>query len=96
MKACARGKEKFNQLSEKTFDKLRVWVHKYEGVSVDELPPTSSSIKLNILRARYVTYMYIKCLENEAPKLDPLRFGYAENNGLLTPKSVGSYLPSDK
>lgn len=73
----------------KTFDELRYWMyHHGKTFSVTELPPTSESIRLHILRAFFIVYNQNNCLEEKTTSLDPLLFGYKmENDGLIL-KSV--------
>lgn len=78
----------------KTFDELRVWVYRYGSKgSLKDLPPTSASIRLHILRALHATLTYVTCLEENAPTLDPLCYGYVECDGGLVPKRVETLLP---
>ena len=48
----------------KSFDKLRSYQYHYStNNAIRELPPTSASINLHILRAFYLTHIQLSCLE---------------------------------
>ena len=68
--------------------------HYGNTTSILDLPPTSNSIKLHILRAFYATYEQINLLNAECLKLDPLQFGYVLEDEYLIPKKVAISFPS--
>ena len=77
-----------------TFNQLRAWFYTHaDRFSVEDLPATSSSIQLHILRAFYIVYTHTHCLDRDAFKLDPLLFGYEEQDDLLMPAKVKILLP---
>lgn len=79
----------------KTFDELRYWMyHHGKTLAITQLPPTSASIRLHILRAFYIVHTQNRCLEKNVTSLNPLLFGYKEENGCLIPRSVTSIFPS--
>lgn len=60
--------------NKKTFDELRCWSYCWvltKNCLVENLPPTSNSIKLHILRAFYVVNTQLNCLNSYATALDP-------------------------
>lgn len=77
-----------------TFDEFRLWSYN-RGIctTVFELPPTSNSIRLHILRALFVTHQQINILNEEANKLKPEFFGYELENGYIVPKKVPLQYP---
>ncbi|XP_031784055.1 uncharacterized protein LOC107981544 [Nasonia vitripennis] len=81
-----------------TFDELRFWMYHYGNTaSILDLPPTSNSIKLHILRAFYATFEHMNLLNAECPKLDPLEFGYIQQEEHLIPIKVAvSFPPMDE
>ena len=58
-----------------------------------DLPPTSQSIKGNILRAFYGTYLQLHCLEKV--HLDSQNFDYSLVDGILQPNQNQILLPDD-
>ena len=68
--------------------------HYGNTTSILDLPPTSNSIKLHILRAFYATYEQINLLNAECLKLDPLQFGYVLEDDYLILKKVAISFPS--
>lgn len=78
----------------KTFDELRNWTyHHAKSVTVENLPPTSNSVNLHILRAFYICYEQYNCLCSTARKLDPCLFGYKTEDGMLVPQRIMSIFP---
>ena len=79
----------------KTSDELRVWsYHHAKCVLIEELPPTSKSIRLHILRSFYVVYTQINCLNKYARQLNPTEYGWNQEDDLLLPEKVLILLPS--
>lgn len=77
-----------------TFNELRLWSYKFsKNFTLADLPPTTDSIRLHILRSYFVTYMYINCLNNQAPKLNPINYGFRFEGTLLVPQKVEILLP---
>lgn len=75
----------------KSFDTLRF--NSCNKLLSTELPPTSATIRLDILRAFYVTYQQ-KNLLNFCPKLlDPLQFGYSSEDERLVPRKINILFP---
>ena len=78
-----------------TFDDLRYWTNHFtNAVSVNELPPTSQSIRLHILRALYITYYQINLLQSNIEQLDPLKFGYIIEENCLIPAKIHILYPT--
>ena len=77
-----------------TFDELRVSSYYHsKSVLIEDLPPTSASMRLHILRAFYITYTQTNCLNRFKAPLNPLLFGYQIQDDLLVPKQVKILLP---
>ena len=74
----------------KTFDELRSFYyhHHKTSFSISDLPPTSTSILLHILRAFFDTHAQISYLKSMNERLDLLMFGYKIENRKLLPKKV--------
>ncbi|KAF5291227.1 hypothetical protein FQR65_LT11462 [Abscondita terminalis] len=73
----------------KSFDDLRYNLyHHSKPMSFRDLPPTSATIKLYILRAYYVTYQQLTCLNAQSLKLDLSLFGYALDDDVLVTQRV--------
>ncbi|XP_033218033.1 uncharacterized protein LOC117173515 [Belonocnema kinseyi] len=70
----------------KTFDQLRFAMYHFNNSGIHDLPPTSASIRLHIQRAFYNTNLQLNCLNALSKQLNPLLFGYYEENGCLFPK----------
>lgn len=78
-----------------TFNELRYLLyHHGKKIAFTDLPPTSSSMKLHILRAIYHTHLQITCITESPSILDPCQFGYEQLGGRLIPKSVIELYPS--
>lgn len=81
----------------KTFNEFRYWSYCYsKKFAVEELPPTSASIKLHILRAFFVTYTQLHCFQVNVEKLDATSFGFVMEDELLLPQKVDVLLPLDE
>lgn len=78
-----------------SFDDLRLWNYHFKSTLVEEMPPTSNSIKLHILRSLYVTHSQITCLDSNAQELDPTEFGFIEKDDLLMPERVDTLKPPE-
>ena len=79
----------------KTLDQLRF--HKYhhaKRASLEDLPPTSYSIRLHIKRAYLATYEMISIFTSQA-SLDPRQFGFELNDELLIPSNGRNPIPED-
>ena len=68
-----------------SFDSLRLEAHRGSVVSLDKLPPTSSSIRGHIRRAFFAIRNGLTLLDESAP-LDPTDYGWKTHNGLLLPQ----------
>lgn len=77
----------------KNFDELRLWSYHHKVGSIEDLPPTSNSINLHILRAFYVVYSQLTCLDMTAIKLDPTMFGFVLEDGKLKIKKITTFVP---
>lgn len=55
-----------------------------------ELPPTSSSARLHILQALFITYKQMNVLGNP-PEIDPTLFGFQEDEDFLIPAKISQY-----
>ena len=77
----------------KNFDELRIFSYHLKCALIDDLPPTSNTIKLHILRAYYIVYCHINCLEITVTSIDPKLFGFVEENDLLLPEKVEILIP---
>ena len=78
----------------KTFNELRLWsYHHSKCALVEDLPPTSSSIKLHILRSFYIVYTQTNCLDMNVTLLDPTQYGFIVEDDLLMPQQVQIVLP---
>lgn len=70
-----------------TFDELRFSLYRQgKGYIISDLPPTSASIRLHILRAFYAVYRQVQCLNPNKLILDPLQFGYYQQDHYILPK----------
>ena len=77
-----------------TFDHLRVWsYYQAKCTLVEDLPLTSKSIRLHILRSFYVVFTQINCLIKNIIQLDPCSFRWKEENELLLPERVEILFP---
>jgi len=68
----------------KTFNELRVEMHK-NGIPINKLPPTSSVIKGHLLRGFYLIRKAISLLNECETQIDPLKFGWHGETGILLP-----------
>src|ERR1051325_6624243 len=69
--------------------------HQKKVVNFERLTPTSTSVRLHIKRAYYQCHRWINALSAEE-QLDPLEYGYIENDGALEPQiTSSSILPAD-
>ena len=61
------------------------------------IPPDKEMMKMKILRAHYVSYMWKNCLNGRYTHLDPCEFGWVQKCGMMAPLWYeGSNLPSDE
>ena len=75
-----------------TFDELRVWSYYHAKCAlIENLPPTSKTIRLHILRSFYIVFMQTNCLDLKY--LDPTLFGWKEDSDLLLPDRVQILIP---
>ena len=77
----------------KTMGELRYHLFHCSKKTTLDLPPTSQSIKGNILRAFYGTYLQLHCLEKV--HLDSQNFDYSLADGILQPNQNQILLPDD-
>ena len=69
------------------FNELRYSVYYKKLCDYSDLPPTTDSIRLHILRAYYATHQQISLLEKNRRILDPLKYGYCyDDDDILMPK----------
>ena len=68
-----------------TFDQLRLDVHRHKVVGLEELPPTSSVIRGHLRRAFYVIRNAFTLLDDEESQLDPIHYGWINQEGILMP-----------
>uniref|UniRef100_A0A6P7FZ99 Uncharacterized protein LOC114325789 n=1 Tax=Diabrotica virgifera virgifera TaxID=50390 RepID=A0A6P7FZ99_DIAVI len=97
---CTKNAEKFLVNITKTvdcnctsFDELRVWIYKHKNSVIENLPPTSNSIKLHILRAFYVVHIQTNVLNSAMDELDPTSYGFFMDDNLLMPQKVHILIP---
>ncbi|OXU22397.1 hypothetical protein TSAR_010977, partial [Trichomalopsis sarcophagae] len=77
-----------------TFNELRVWSYHHATCdSTENLPPTSATMRLHILRAFYIVNLQTKCLLEKNSPLNVLAFGFKKENDLLIPEIVTILLP---
>lgn len=68
-----------------TMDQLRLWMYYWNNKkNLEDLPPTSRSVREHILRSLFCTYNQIMCLESQT-NLDSTLFGYKSTEGCLLP-----------
>ena len=76
----------------KTLDHLRYTLyHQRTGTTIQDLPPTSTATWSHILRAFYVTYTQVNCLQNV--DLYPLEYGFELQDGSIVPTKNYQPLP---
>ena len=76
-----------------SFDQVRYWYYCKKMCNFTELPPTSSSIRLHILRSHYVTNFQISLLDEHYVPLNPLHYGYYEADNYLLPEKIKNLFP---
>lgn len=77
-----------------TMNEYRSFMHHHrKGITLADLPPTSSSIKQHILRAFYVTYLMRTIVDKDAYELNPIEYGYELSEDVLVPKAGLNLLP---
>lgn len=75
-------------------DELRYWYYcQIKSVTTENLPPTSQTIRLHILRCFYIVHLQIHCLDVNTTSLDPQLFGFVKDDDLLVPKKIHTLLP---
>lgn len=79
-----------------SFDDYRYFTYNHAATwtSFDNLPPTSKSIRLHILRAFYATYYQIHCLNTQITELNPISFGYKKDGDDLIPERIENIFPT--
>lgn len=78
----------------KTMDELRMFLYTPgKNISIEDLPPTSASIRSHILRAYYNTHLYVTCLNDDITQLDSIQFGYEDVGDCLQPSRTTSLFP---
>lgn len=78
----------------KTLDELRYWMyHHSKSITLDKLPPTSYRATEHIKRAFYMTYLMLNCLEGLV--LDPIEYGFYQQDDLLLPCISKRIVPSE-
>ena len=75
-------------------DELRYHLYHHSKASLLDLPPTSYATAAHMLRAYYVTYLQMDCL-NDTHLISPNDLGYEESDGLLFPITALRLLPDD-
>ncbi|KAK7072864.1 hypothetical protein SK128_004652, partial [Halocaridina rubra] len=76
-------------------DDLRDHNYHHSKASPEKLPPTSHAIKVQILRAYYVTYVMTSVLSENNTELNPLLYKYDEDDELLTPDMGSRSIPEE-
>ena len=75
-----------------SFDMLRYKTYNdYDLIS--DLPPTSATMHLHILRAFYVTYQQINLLNQQRELFDTELFGYCIKDDHLVAKRISVFYP---
>lgn len=86
------------------FDDLRnkVYYKKATEINIEKLPPTSSSIALDIKRAYLQTYIWLHAPFTSELDIDPLQYGYEldkddddEHDDGIIPRTVDKVLPEN-
>ena len=78
----------------KTMNELRSWAyHHKKSLTLEQLPPTSYSIRDHILRSIYATHNMVSILDNQRVVLDPRNYGFCEENDLLLPTNSVKTIP---
>ena len=75
------------------FDDLRYWIYHHAQTCFTDMPPTTASIRLHILRAFFITYKQIHILSPNCKQLDHNLFGYIEDEIYIIPKKIGELFP---
>lgn len=75
-----------------SFDMLRYKTYSNHAL-ISDLPPTSATIYLHILRAFYVTYQQINLLNQDRELLDPELFGYCVIDEYIVAKEISVLYP---
>ena len=76
------------------------WVlrdHNYHRskTSLEKMPPTSHAIKVHILRAYYATYVMTSILSANTTELNPLLYGFEEEDEPLHPDNAIRSIPEE-
>ncbi|KAK7086900.1 hypothetical protein SK128_000804 [Halocaridina rubra] len=74
-----------NVTTSATMDDLRDHSYHHSKASPEKLPPIGHAIKVHILRACYATHVMTSALSENSTELNPLLYGYDEEDELLTP-----------
>ena len=78
-----------------TFDELRYKIYTTKGKSINNLPPTSSSLKGHLLRCHYFANMCLSLLNFRDFNLLPTNYGWSYLNGMLTADKNLSIMPAE-
>ena len=69
--------------------------HHSKCASIEQLPPTSHALKAHILRAYYGTYVLTTIQSDNRTMLNPLLYGYVEEDELLLPDMAFKCVPEE-
>ena len=77
-----------------TFDDLKYEIYKTKEKALNELPPTSSTIRGHFLRRHYFVYLCSNLLDSCSKILNSANYGWIIENGLLVPTKNFTTIPS--
>ncbi len=79
-----------------TMDDLRNLIyHQSDTKTLEDLPPTSHSLRDHIKRAFYITFQQVHCLDSYNYNLNPTEYGYEKLDGKIMPVNSNRPLPDD-
>ena len=78
----------------KSLDELRQYMYHYnKSTTIDKLPPTSYAARSHLLRAFLSAFEQTNC--HTRLKLNPLKYGFKYEDGLLVPEVNQRLIPGD-
>ena len=77
-----------------TFDDLRHEIYKTKEKALNELPPTSSTIRGHLLRSHYFVHLFSNILGSCSKIIEPANYGWIIENELLVPTKHFATVPS--
>ena len=77
-----------------TFHDVRYEIDKTKEKALNELPPTSSTIHEHLLRSHYFVQLCSNLLDSCSKVLEPAKYGWIIENGLLVPTKNFATVPS--